>query len=218
MQAEAESPAPASAEREWWLRTLGVLARPRVTFAALRDESEPALDARQEPVLLLVLLAGMAGVLASPATGDLLDNPQRDGLVVAVLVFLAGGMYGAATYWVGGGALALGIRGAGGERGYRSARHVLAFAAAPVALELLTLWPLRIALYGGDLFRTGGADEGGAGFWVFSTLALGFYVWALVLLALGVMTVNRWPLVRSLGALVITVLALVALAVTFSLF
>ena len=37
------------------------------------------------------------------------------------------------------------------------------------------------------------------------------------LLVFGVMTVHAWPLVRTLGAIVLTVLALVALGILFSL-
>ncbi len=207
-----------SREREWWLRTLAVFSSPRSTFAALRDGSREASEARQEPVLALALLAGIAGVLASPSAGDLLDDPERDGLVVAVLVFLAGGLYGAATYWLGGGALHLGIRAAGGRTSYRQARHVLAFAAAPLALSLFVLWPLRLAVDGGDLFRAGGDDEAGASRWLFEGAEVGFSLWAAALLVIGVKTLHAWPLVRSLGALVLGVLALVALAIAFSLF
>ena len=218
MGEEAIEPRQAALERDWWLRTLVVLTNPRSVFVALRDDSRPAAEARQEPVLALVLLAGMAAVLASPSTADLLDDGSRDRLVVAVLVFLAGGLSGAATYLLGGGALAIGIRAAGGEGTYRSARHLIAFAAAPLALSLFVLWPLELAVYGSDLFRTGGGDEDGAGRWIFQALEVGFVAWAAVLLVLGVMTVHAWPLVRTLGAVVLAGLALVALGVAFSLF
>ena len=204
-----------SAEREWWLRTLAVFASPRSTFAALRDDSREASEAREEPVLALALLAGIAGVLATPTVGDLLTDGERDALVVAVLVFLAGGLYGAATYWLGGGALHVGMRAAGGQTTYRQARHILAFAAAPLALSLLLLWPLRLAIYGEELFRAGGGDESAAGR-VFDGGEVTFSLWAAALLVIGVKTVNAWPLVRSLGALVLTILALIALAVVFS--
>src|SRR3712207_4145867 len=128
-------------EREWWLRALAVFGSPRTAFSGLRDDSRDAAEARQEPVLALVLLAGIEGILATPAVGDLLDSRERDALVVAVLVFLAGMLYGVASYWIGGGALHLGVRAAGGTGSYRQARHVLAFAAAPLALGLLVLWP-----------------------------------------------------------------------------
>ncbi len=218
METEAGPAAEApSAERAWWLRTLAVFTSPRTTFAAMRDGSRQAFEAREEPVLALMILSGVAGVLATPFSGDLLDNEDRDGIVVAVIVFLAGGMYGAATYWIGGGALALGIRAAGGHGTYRLARHVLAYAAAPLALSLLLVWPLRLAVHGGDLFREGGSDDSGAGRWVFEALELGFFAWAAVLLAVGVRTVHDWPLVRTLGALALALLALVCFALFFSL-
>jgi hypothetical protein len=215
--ANAHTPAGARLEREWWLRALAVLTSPIPVFAALRDDSDEAADARQEPVLAFALLAGIAGVLATPMVGNLLDDPQRDGLVVGVVMFLAGGLYGLATYWLGGGALALGIRAAGGFGSYRQARHVLAFAAAPLGLALLVVLPLRLAAYGGDLFRDGGSDETGAARWAFEAVELVFFAWAAVLLVLGVRTVHDWPLVRSLGALVLAGLALVCLAIVFAL-
>ncbi len=207
---------PASAEREWWLRTLAVFQSPRTVFAALRDESREAAEAREEPVLALALLAGMAGVLATPTVGDLLDSRERDALVVAVLVFLAGSLYGLATYWLGGWALYLGLRAAGGEGTYRHARHLLAFAAAPLALFLLVGWPVRLAVYGGDLFREGGGDERGVTRWLFEAAELASFVWAAGLLVYGVRIVYRWPLVRSLGALLLAGLALVVLGLVFS--
>jgi hypothetical protein len=215
MNAPASTAKP-SLERAWWLRTLAVFQSPRAVFAALRDDSEEAVEARQEPVLALVLLAAMAGVLTSPSTGRLMDNPDRDGLVVAVLVFLAGIMYGLAGYWIGGGAVYVGARAAGSTRSYRQSRHILAFATAPLALSLLALWPVEIAVYGADLFRTGGSDEG-AGHWVFRAIEAGFYLWSFALLVLGVRAVNRWPVVRSLGAVGLTAFALAAVALVPSL-
>jgi hypothetical protein len=206
-----------SRERAWWLRTLALFRQPSATFAALRDDSPAEAEAREEPVLALALLAGIAGVLATPTVGDLLDNRDRDALVVAVLVFLAGGLYGIATYWLGGGALHVGIRAAGGAGTYRQARHLLAFAAAPVALSLLVVWPLRLVAYGGDLFREGGADEEGAGRWVFEGLEAAFFLWAAALVVVGVRTVHGWPLVRALGAVALAGLALVVLGLGASL-
>ena len=213
-----DAPLPgASRDRAWWLRALAVFQEPRSTFAALRDDSREEAEAREEPVLALALLAGIAGVLATPTVGDLLDNPERDALVVAVLIFLAGALYGTATYWVGGGALHVGLKAAGGQGTYRQARHMLAFAAAPLALSLLLLWPVRLALHGGDLFREGGSDESGAVRWVFEALELAFFAWSAALLVLAVRTVHDWPLVRSLGALALAVLALVTTGLVFAL-
>ena len=215
--ADAQRADPAGREKDWWLRTLAVFTRPVPVFASLREDSDEAAEARQEPVLALTLLGGIAGVLATPMIGNLLDDPRRDALVVAVLLFLAGGLYGLATYWVGGGALALGIRAAGGVGSYRQARHVLAFAVAPLALELVLVLPLRLAAYGGDLFRDGGSDETGTARWGFEALELLFFAWAAVLLVVGVRTVHDWPVVRALGALVLAGLALICFALVFAL-
>jgi hypothetical protein len=79
------------------------------------------------------------------------------------------------------------------------------------------LWPVRIAVYGGALFRDGGADEHGAGRWLFEGLELAVFLWAAVLLVVGVKSVYDWPVTRALGALVLALLALVAFSLVFSL-
>jgi uncharacterized membrane protein YbjE (DUF340 family) len=139
VDAEAPPAAEPSADREWWLRTLAIFQSPRVVFEALRDESSEQAEARQEPVLALVLLAGLAGVLLAPSTGRLLDQELVDNsaAVLAVILFLTGAIYGAATYWIGGASLFVGLKGAGSQGSYRRARHLLAFAAAPLVLGLI---------------------------------------------------------------------------------
>jgi hypothetical protein len=201
-------------DREWWLRALAVFQAPRAVFAALRNESPADIEARQEPVLALVLLAGMAGVLLAPSTGRLLDESIVDNsmAVVAVLVFVTGGLYGAATYWLGGGALYVGLRGAGGTGSYLRARHILAFAAAPLVIGLIFVWPVRIAVYGSDLFRSGGADDG-TGDVVFEAILGVIGLWAFGLLVYGISVVERWSVVRALVAVGLVVLGL--LIVTF---
>ena len=143
------------------------------------------MEAREEPVLALILLAGIAGILLVPETGRLLDDPLADdsGAVLAVLIFLTGAIYGIATYWFGGGLLYVGLRGAGSSGSYRRARHVLAFAAAPTILGLVLIWPLRLAIYGTDSFRSGGEDSGTLPF-LFDLAAVGFALWSLGLLDL----------------------------------
>jgi hypothetical protein len=208
----ANAPAAgSSAEREWWLRALAVFQAPRAVFVALRDDSDEAAGARQEPVLALVFLAGIAGVLLTGARGRFLDDPAVDSVLVAVLVFLTGGIYGAASYWLGGGALHLGVRAAGGRGTYRRARHVLAFAAAPLVLTLLLLWPVRLALYGADSFRSGGGDEG-AGGWILDGFAAAFALWSLALLVYGISVVERWTVVRAAIALALVLLGLLVLS------
>ncbi|MGH3029533.1 MAG: Yip1 family protein [Gaiellaceae bacterium] len=211
---DADAPAQASPERQWWLRTLAVFQAPRAVFAALRDDSVEAAGARQEPVLALVFLAGIAGVLLTGARERFLDDPQIDTLLVVVLVFLTGGIYGAATYWLGGAALHFGLRAAGARGSYRRARHVLAFAAAPFGLMLLFVWPVRLVLYGGDSFRTGGGDEGAAGR-VLDGLAAAFVLWSLALLVYGISVVERWTVLRAAVSLALVLLALLVLSLPF---
>jgi hypothetical protein len=176
-------------------------------FAALRDGSDEVAQARQEPITAIVILAGIASVLWAPVAGRLLDDPAiDDGLAVAVWAFIGGAFYGVLGYWLGGGALQLGLRAAGSLGDYRRARHLLAFAAAPIALSLV-LWPVRLAVYGEDVFRTGGSD-GGAGDGAFVALELGFVAWALVLLVVGVRTVHGWGWRRALEGVGVAVVAL----------
>src|SRR5689334_17783231 len=106
-------------DRAWWLRALLVLQSPRRVFAAIRDDTEDAARARQEPVLAIVWLAGMASVLAAPALNNLMDDPVRDVLVVGIIIFLAGGLYGFAAYWLLGGILHLVVRWFGSQGTYR---------------------------------------------------------------------------------------------------
>lgn len=196
--AEASAPA-SSAERDWWLRTVLVLQAPRAVFFALRDESPEAASARAEPVLLIVWLAGMASVLSTATAGRLMDDQDYDGLLVAVWTFLAGGLYGGFAYFAVGAALYGGAKALGGVGSYRRARHLLAFAAVPLALSLV-LWPLRIALYGADLFHRGGADTGTGGT-VLALASAAFGLWSLALLAIGVRAVHGWTWGRSAAAL-----------------
>jgi len=200
-----------SLERAWLLRALLVLQSPRAVFSALRDDSEDAAQARQEPLLAITWLAGIAGVLVTPVAGTLLDDPARDGLVVAVWAFIGGGFYAAAGYWLLGALLYGGARAFGGQGSYRRARHLVGFTAAPVALSLPTLWPIGIAVFGGDLFRSGGSDSGAGGS-VFAWAALAFVAWAVVLLAIGIRAVHGWTWLRSLATLGLA-LAPVALVV-----
>jgi hypothetical protein len=202
-------------ERAWYLRTLLVLQSPRSVFAALRDDSDEAAGARQDPVGAIVWLAGIAGVLATSIAGKLLDDVQMDGVLVAIWAFFSGGVYGFALYFAVGKVLHVALRRLGGRGSFRRARHLLAFAATPIALALFVYWPIRIAVYGGDLFRTGGADTGTAGTataWLF----YGFVAWAIALLLVGVRTVHGWSWGRSLAGVAVAagIAGLLAVAVS----
>jgi len=178
-------------ERVWLARAGLVLVSPRDVFSALRDDSDEAARARGEAVLALVLLAGIASVLWAPNVGRLLEDKlvDWDPLLIAVVVFFGGGIYGIAAYWLGGLVLHAAVSPFRFSRSYRQARHLLAFAAAPVALSLFLVWPVRLAVYGEDVFRSGGSDRG-AGNWAFVGLELLFVAWALALLALGLRVIR----------------------------
>ena len=179
-----------SLQKEWWLRALAVFTSPRGTFAALRDDSADAAEARQEPIMAIVILAGIAGVLTTALAGRLLDDPNNDGVNVAIWAFLGGAFYGLLAYWLGG-LLVYAIGAAVRARAtYRQARHVVGLAMAPVALSLLTVWPIRLAIYGEDVFRTGGSDTG-AGNKLFEALIVVSFAWSFALVALGLIELRK---------------------------
>lgn len=196
-------------DRQWWLRVPAVLLSPKSVFVAMRDESREDMDARSEPVLALTALAGIAAALASTTARTL--YPEYDAVDVAVWAVVAGGFIAFAGYFIVGGALYLGARGLGSVGTFRRARHVLGFALAPLALSLLLVWPLEIAVFGSDIFRRGGSDDG-AGGRVFDTLQLSFAAWSGVLLLVGVRAVHGWTWWRSLAALGLVALFLAAFA------
>ena len=134
-----------------------------------------------------------AGSRASSSTslaGRLLDDPNNDGLNVALWAFLGGAFYGLLVFWLGGllvYAIAAAVR---ARASYRQARHVVGLAMAPVALSLLTVWPVRLAIYGEDVFRRGGSDAG-AGDKLFEALIVGSFAWAFALVALGLIELRK---------------------------
>ena len=196
--------------RDWWLRTFLVLQRPRPVFVALRDDSKESLADRAEPVLAIVLLSGLAYVLSTKTAGHLLDDSSYDGLLVAVWAFIAGSLYGLFGYLAFGAVLHGGAKALGSQGSYRRSRHVLAFAAVPFALSLV-LWPVKLAVYGAALFRSGGSDHGG-GIRVFGVLELACLLWAVVLLVTGVRAAHGWTWGRAATACAPAIAALVLVA------
>lgn len=195
--------------RDWWLRTLLVLQHPRPVFVALRDDTKETAGDMAEPILLIVILAGIAGILATGTAARLNDGDSFDPGLIAIWAFFFGAIYGAFAYFVVGGLLHISVKSLGSLGTYRRTRHVLGFAAVPIALSLV-LWPVKLALYGEAWFHTGGGDThaGGA---VFDLLTYVFFVWALVLLVTGVRSVHGWTWARATAAtgiaLVVPVLA-----------
>jgi len=173
-------------EKDWWLRTLLVLQSPRAVFVALRDDSAESASDRAEPVLLIVLLGGMALALASGASS------AYSGLLLPVWLFIAGGVTGLAAYWFFGGVLYGAARTLGSAGSYRRARHVLAFASVPLALSL-ALSPV------------------GRG--VFMWVVLVFVAWSAVLLLIGVRAVHGWTWARAAATAAVPVAAACALLV-----
>ncbi len=200
------------AERRWWRRTIEVLRRPRDVFTALAEDDEDDVVARQEPILAIVLLAGIGGILLTPAWGTLFDDSSVDWLVLAVVTFVGGLFYGAFGYLLLGIAVWLGARGAGATESARQARHVLAFSVVPLALSPVVTVPVALVGYGGDFFRSGGAD-GGAGRAVVVGLGLAFVAWSAGLLALGLRTTYRLPWRGVAGALALSAVLVAAFAV-----
>jgi hypothetical protein len=187
-----------SPERAWWLRVPATLLSPRSVFHALREDDPDDVAARGEPILLVIWLAGAAAVLASPKAGGLLDKPDYDAVVLAVWTFIAGGIYGAAGYFTIGFAIFFGARLLGSLGGFRRDRQIVGFALVPLAVSFLLLLPLRLAVFGGDTFHDGGADEG-TGEAVLLAAQLAFALWSLVLLVLGVRVVHGWDWLRALA-------------------
>jgi hypothetical protein len=200
--------------RDWWLRALLVLQRPRPVFAALRDDTREAAAERAEPVLLIILLAGIATVLATSTAAHLNDDGSFGGVLIAVWAFLVGSLNGFFGYFILGAILHGGVKAFGSQGSYRRSRHVLAFAAVPIALSLV-LWPVKLALYGGDWFHTGGRDTGAGGL-AFDLLQLAFFAWAAALLVIGVRAVHGWTWPRAGAACAFAVAAPLVVALVLS--
>lgn len=202
-------------EKSWFLRALLVLQSPRPVFGAIRDDSNDVAEARTEAAAAIVWVAGMAAVLATPVAGALLDDAEMDWALVAVWTFLAGGLFGFVFYFVLSKVLQVSLGRLGSRGSFRRARHLVAFAAAPVALALFVYWPVRIAIYGEELFTFGGGDGRGAGV-VFAWVFYAFVAWALALLVIGVRTIHGWSWSRALGGVALTAAVAAGLAVVVS--
>ncbi len=210
--ARAGSDAAQARVRAWWRLVPRTLTRPTDVFVALRDDDEIDVEARSEPILAIVVLAGMAGILLTPAWGTLLDEESIDWLVLAVVTFIGGLIYGSFGYFLLGVAVWLGARGVGVETRARKARQVVGFAALPFALSLVVTLPLIVLAFGDDWFRTGGSDTGTARALVVA-VGLGCALWSVTLLAVGLRTTFRLPWRGVVGAIALAAVLVAAFAV-----
>ena len=191
--------APTALPRSWWLRAPAVLVAPRAVFVSLREDSNEDVEARQEPINAIAGLAGIAGVLGTPVARHMLNDSSVTVSLIFVWAFLGGMLYALAVYWIGGALLFGASRRLGSLGSWRRSRQVLALSSAPLALSLFTFWPVRLAVYGEDYFRTGGNDYG-RGDQIFGGIFYAIIAWCACLLVIGVRSVHGWTLARAAGA------------------
>jgi hypothetical protein len=201
-----------AAGRAWWRRVPKLVTAPAPVFAALRETDEVDVAARSEPVLAITILAGIAGVLLAPAWGTVMDDGSVDTIVLVVVTFIAGLIYGAGGYFLLGFVVWLGAKAVGVNPSARIARQLVGFAALPFALSLVIVLPAIAIGFGEDWFRSGGDDEGTAGRVVVG-IGLVFAAWSLALLALGLRVTFRLPWQGVAGALGLAAVLVGALAV-----
>jgi hypothetical protein len=198
--------------RAWWRLVPRVLTGPTEVFAALREDDETDVEARSEPIFAIVLVAGMAGILLTPAWGTLLDDQSLDWLVLAVVTFVGGLLYGAVGYFLLGAVVWLGARGVGVDTRARKARQLVAFAVLPFALSIVATAPTVVLAFGYDWFRTGGSDAG-TGRAVVLSIGLACALWSVGLLAVGLRTTFGLPWRGVVGALALAAVIVAAIAV-----
>jgi hypothetical protein len=187
-------------EREWWSRLPRLVYAPGSVFASLRDESRDGADARQEPLVAVLFVAGVSMFLSLAALEPPYEHYRElSGLTLTLQSILGGMLVGLSNLWLGGALVYLGARGLGATTGYRLARHIAGLATAPFILALVVVWPVRLSLYGADLFRTGGSDDGSGGD-VFRAIDALLLVWTLTLVLIGIRGTQRWPWARTAAA------------------
>lgn len=198
---------PDAVERAWWSRLPRLLYAPAEVFAELRDESREASDARQEPIVALTFLAGIAmlvGLVAiQPPYNRFYESLSAFNMTFEAI--LGGALVALSNFWVGGALFYLGARGLGAMTGYRLARHIAGLATAPFVLVLVFAIPARVGLYGVDLFRDTGRDSGVGGD-VFIAIDAVALVWTLALVLIGIRVTQRWTWGRAAAALGIAAL------------
>ena len=198
---------PEAVERAWWGRMPRLLFAPAEVFEELRDESREAADARQEPLVAVAFLAGVAMFVGLVAIEPPYDKFHLDFSIfnLVLLSILGGGLVALSNFWFGGALVYLGTRGLGALSGYRLARHIAGLATAPFVFTLVLVVPVRVGLYGTDLFRAEGGDVGTGGK-VFIAIDALVLAWTLALVLVGIRVTQRWSWGRAAGALGVAVL------------
>jgi hypothetical protein len=198
---------PEAVEREWWARLPRLLVAPAEVLAELRDESREAADARQEPLVAVTILAGVAMFVGLVALEPPFKHTDIDFSIFNLVLetILGGALVALSNFWFGGALVYLGTRGLGALSGYRLSRHLAGLATAPFVLLLVSSMPVRLALYGIDVFKAEGSDAGAGGD-VFIAIDALFLVWTLVLLLVGIKLTQRWSWGRAAAALGVSAL------------
>jgi hypothetical protein len=193
---------PEAIERAWWGRLPRLFFAPAEVFDELRDESREAADARQEPLVAVLLLAGIAMFVGLVAVEPPYDKYHLDFSAFDLVLesILGGALAALSNFWLGGALVYLGTRGLGALSGYRLARHVAGLATAPFVLALVFVAPVRLGLYGTDLFRAEGGDSGTGGD-VFIAIDALLLAWTLALILVGIKVTQRWSWGRAAAAL-----------------
>ncbi|MGA9116574.1 MAG: Yip1 family protein [Bacteroidota bacterium] len=128
-----------------WPTALGVLEKPRRTFRRI------AIASRKNHATLLSALAGCLGVFAAiwwRAGGE-----RFDGLLPLLRFgFMAGPPAGVGGVFLSAAVLTLTGRLLGGRGCVRTLRGILAYAAVPVGIALLTVFPVSVAVFGKYFF------------------------------------------------------------------
>ena len=192
------------------------LTRPTEVFVALRDDEEVDVDARSEPILAVVIVAGMAGILLTPAWATLIDEESLDWIVIAVITSSAGCSTERRATSCLAGRVAGRARGRPRDSPSRTARQVVGFAALPFALTFVVTVPAVLVAFGYDWFRTGGSDDG-TGRMVVLSIAIALALWSLGLPAFGLRMIFQLPGRGVAGALALAAVIIAGFAVLPSL-
>ena len=138
------------------------LLRAAGVFAELRDESREAADARQEPLVAITFLAGIAMFLSLVALEPPFERYRDLSALTMIVESIIGGALVGALQLLARRRARLPRRAGAGCRDRLSAgaAHRRAWRPIPFVVLLVVAWPVRLGLYGVDLFRTGGSDSG----------------------------------------------------------